>query len=134
MKLIIAGSRNLTVSTGFIHNIIADKGVTEIVSGMADGIDTSAIKFVQNINNPEFGVYFCYPSPLPLIPFEVTKDDWNRLGKKAGPLRNKQMAEYGDSLLLIWDGKSKGSASMKKEMLKLKKPVYEVILRKHNLD
>ena len=49
-------------------------------------------------------------------------------GKAAGHVRNKKMAEYGDALLLIWDGKSKGSANMKKEMQKLNKPIYEVTL------
>ena len=30
--------------------------------------------------------------------------DWNKHGRAAGPIRNKQMAEYGDALLIIWDG------------------------------
>ncbi len=55
--------------------------------------------------------------------------DWEKHGKAAGPIRNKEMAEYADALLLIWDGKSRGSASMKKEMEKLEKPIYEVILK-----
>jgi hypothetical protein len=44
------------------------------------------------------------------------------------------MAEEGDALLLIWDGESKGSANMKKEMLFKKKPIYEVILRTYNVE
>jgi hypothetical protein len=40
------------------------------------------------------------------------------------------MAEYADALLLIWDGKSRGSLNMKQQMLKLEKPVYEVIVKK----
>lgn len=59
--------------------------------------------------------------------------DWKAHGKAAGPIRNKQMAEYADALLLIWDGESKGSASMKNEMLKLNKPVYEVIIKRTNV-
>jgi len=38
--------------------------------------------------------------------------DWNRDGKKAGPLRNKHMAVQGDFLVAIWDGKSAGTKSM----------------------
>ena len=49
-----------------------------------------------------------------------------------GPMRNKQMAKYADALLLIWDGKSKGSANMKHEMESLNKPVYEVIIEVSN--
>jgi hypothetical protein len=56
--------------------------------------------------------------------------DWIKNGKPAGPIRNKQMAEYADALLLIWDGESKGSKNMKEEMKKLNKPVYEVVIKR----
>lgn len=55
--------------------------------------------------------------------------DWNKHGKKAGPLRNSSMATYGDLLLLIWDGKSAGSKSMKSSMTRLGKPVIEIIIK-----
>lgn len=55
--------------------------------------------------------------------------DWEAYGKAAGPKRNQQMAEYGDALLLIWDGESRGSFNMLRNMIKLGKPVYEVILK-----
>jgi hypothetical protein len=54
-------------------------------------------------------------------------------GRSAGPKRNRKMAEYSDALLLIWDGESPGSSSMKKAMIALGKPVFEVILRKTNV-
>lgn len=60
---------------------------------------------------------------------KVFKADWNTNGRAAGPIRNKSMATYSDALILIWDGKSKGSSNMKTEMMKLGKPVYEVILK-----
>jgi hypothetical protein len=50
------------------------------------------------------------------------------MGKKAGHLRNKQMADHGTHLLLIWDGLSKGSANMKAQMQKVDKPIYEIII------
>ncbi len=56
--------------------------------------------------------------------------DWDTNGRSAGPIRNKQMAEYGDALLLIWDGKSAGSRNMKETMEKLNKPVYEYIIKR----
>lgn len=34
------------------------------------------------------------------------------MGRKAGPLRNKQMAEYADGVVLFWDQKSRGTRSM----------------------
>jgi len=38
--------------------------------------------------------------------------DWNKHGKSAGYIRNKQMAEYADALIAFWDGKSKGTKMM----------------------
>ena len=38
--------------------------------------------------------------------------DWKKFGRKAGPLRNKQMAEYGDMLIAFWDEKSSGTRNM----------------------
>lgn len=55
--------------------------------------------------------------------------DWKQHGRAAGPIRNRKMAEYIDGVLLIWDGKSRGSANMKKEMEALGKPIFEVIVR-----
>jgi hypothetical protein len=121
MKLIIAGSRAFNFDHDFIHEAIYavnnyQRGFIdlEIVSGGAQGIDSTAKKYAQTWEKP----YTEFPA------------DWETHGKAAGPIRNKQMAEYADALLLIWDGESRGSASIKNEMLKLNKPVYEIIIRK----
>lgn len=37
--------------------------------------------------------------------------DWSR-GRGAGPERNARMASAADALVLVWDGASRGSASM----------------------
>lgn len=62
-------------------------------------------------------------------PVKVFKADWNKYGKKAGPIRNIEMANYADALILIWDGTSRGSFDMKNKMLELDKPIYEIIIR-----
>lgn len=38
--------------------------------------------------------------------------DWNKLGKSAGYIRNKEMAENADALIAFWDSKSRGTAHM----------------------
>lgn len=123
MKLIIAGGRDISCGTGLIesaihvHNIennLFDM-IEEIVSGGAQGMDASGEHFAERNK----------------FPVKLFPADWDKHGRAAGPIRNKQMAEYADALLLIWDGSSKGSKNMKETMLKLGKPVYEVILRKH---
>ena len=123
MKLIIAGSRKFTDS-GLCQTIMtmlvmmADKclnnDVDEIVTGGAKGVD-------------HIGKCLAFYSKKPHKEFPA---DWDQHGKAAGPIRNRQMAEYGDALILIWDGESRGSASMKREAQKANIPVYECILRK----
>lgn len=126
MKLIIAGSRDITVTNVFLVSCVTEfypRVIDEIVSGGASGIDSCAKEMCDNKYATDYfskkiqGRYKEFPA------------DWEAHGKAAGPIRNKQMAEYADALLLIWDGESRGSANMKKEMQKLGKPVYEVILR-----
>ena len=121
MKLIIAGGRDLNPSMGFITCAITMlpicKGmgspIREVVCGGEEGVDNEGAHWASHMN----------------VPVKYLRADWDKHGRAAGPIRNKEMAEYADVLLLIWDGVSKGSASMKREMEKLGKPVYEVVLK-----
>ena len=119
MKLILAGSRNFDLDIGSIQNIIdiifpmTVPLPTEVVCGCCKGIDLSGANWAE----------------FQGIPIKRFKPDWDGLGRKAGPIRNQQMAEYGNVLLLVWDGKSKGSANMKKQMEALNKPVYEIVFK-----
>ena len=54
----------------------------------------------------EFGALH-HDSPVKKFPA-----DWGGLGKRAGYLRNEQMADYADALIAVWDGKSKGTKHM----------------------
>lgn len=118
MKLIIAGGRDIHAGQSFISGSLELLGlqdkVSKIVCGCANGIDNA-------------GKYWGWQNRV-LV--ELFPADWDKHGKAAGPIRNREMALYADALLLIWDGKSKGSANMKKEMTALGKPIYEVILKK----
>ena len=123
IKLIIAGSRPKTMRCGhtMMENICRHFNfhpvtVKEVVSGCAQGVD-------------EMGMYWAWEQEIKV---KKSPANWEMHGKAAGPIRNKQMAKYADALLLVWDGESKGSLSMKTEMLKLNKPVHEVIMRTHN--
>ena len=123
MKLIIAGTRSFNLYKTFLFDFFdyfdfnaVPRTELEIVSGGCCGVDSTAIEFAKDIN----------------IKFKVFEADWKTHGKAAGPIRNKEMAQYADALLLIWDGESRGSRNMKEEMISLNKPVYEVILRGNN--
>lgn len=111
MKLIIAGSRHLYVKDAEIKAMLELHGLnpTEIVSGTAKGIDRCGEFFAKNNK----------------IPLKLFPANWDQYGQKAGHLRNAEMAWYADALLIIWDGKSRGSASMRRLMLDERKPVFE---------
>lgn len=116
MKVVIAGSRSLC-DYPLVCKAISDSGFTPsvIIQGGADGIDSQAKKYAEKYN-------------LPMVEFAA---NWILYRSKAGPIRNSQMAEFGERLILIWNGNSKGSASMKKLWLK-RHPVetmYEVIVK-----
>jgi hypothetical protein len=117
MKLIIAGSRDITVTDEQIGVMIDSiyvgglTAITEIVSGHYRGIDFCGERFAKANG----------------IKLKLFPADWNKYGLGAGPRRNAQMAEYADELLLIWDGKSKGSKNVRARMVGRSKPVHEVI-------
>jgi hypothetical protein len=90
----------------------------EIVSGGARGVDT-------------FGEIYARDN---CIKVKVFPADWNTHGKKAGYLRNVQMAEYADALLAIWDGESKGTKHMIDTMKRMNKQVYVVLAPEINTE
>lgn len=112
MKTIIAGSRTLT-DISQVQRAITDSGfeITEVVSGKARGADTLGEMMARRLR-------------LPVKEFPA---DWSK-GPSAGPIRNRQMADYADALLLIWNGKSKGSADMLREAKKAGLRIYQHIV------
>ena len=42
---------------------------------------------------------------------KVYTADWDNLGRKAGPIRNKAMIDDADCLIAFWDGKSRGTGN-----------------------
>jgi len=109
MKTIIAGGRNITNYSLVLSALRESEFIpTEIVSGIAPGVDTLAIQYARENN-------------LPLREFHA---DWNKHKKAAGPIRNRQMAEYADALIAIWDGESRGTKNMIEEATKRGLRVY----------
>lgn len=98
-KVIIAGSRtfnNYELLVKKCDIILKNiKTPIEIVSGTALGADKLGEKYAKSRN------YTIKQFPA----------DWS-LGKKAGYIRNKQMAEYADALIAFWDYKSFGTKLM----------------------
>lgn len=143
MKLIIAGSRTFKLESPEIYNLIAihklDPTIIICGCGSTDYFKVAARETLYTNDERQWvssggidlaGEKFARYHEIKII-FKPAQ--WTKLGKIAGPVRNAEMAKIGEVLLLIWDGKSKGSVSMKKEMQKLNKPIYEVILTKENI-
>ena len=110
MKLAIIGSRGINEIN--IDEYI-DSSVTEIVSGGARGVDTLAKKFAlsNGIKIVEF---------LP---------DYKKYRRGAPILRNKEIVDYADKVLVFWDGESKGSKSVIDYAKKISKPCEVIIIR-----
>lgn len=96
---IIAGSRTFDsyeAMERFCDKALSNQTNIEIVSGTASGADRLGEEYAKRKNYQI--VYF--PA------------DWDKHGKSAGYIRNKQMAEYADALIAFWDGQSKGTQNM----------------------
>lgn len=111
MKLIIAGDRAIT-DIALVEAAIEESGwrdeITEVVSGKAKGVDT-------------LGEQWAEANGVPVKPFPAR---WDVYGKAAGPIRNGQMAEYGDRLIALPTASSKGTPNMIRQMTAQHKPVY----------
>lgn len=99
MKVIIAGGRDFNHLQALCDNcdkILSNQTNIEVVSGTAKGADTLGEVYAD------------------LRGYDVTKfpADWDKYGKGAGYIRNKEMAEYADALIAFWDGKSRGTKNM----------------------
>ena len=108
MKLAVIGSRKLTNAAIDRH---IPKGVTEIVSGGAVGVDACAAQYAKS-------------RTLKLCEF---LPQYERYGRAAPIVRNKEIVDYADRILVFWDGKSGGTLSVIKYAKKVGKPC-EVIL------
>ena len=112
MKVIIAGSRKVED-----YKLVAEAmkrcnfKVTEVVSGCATGVDRMGETWARANN----------------LPIKEMPANWYQHGKAAGPIRNREMAEYADAAVVIWDGKSRGTRNMINEMIRKNKPYYIVM-------
>lgn len=112
MKTIIAGGRDYQF-TKFDELILRELhfqwGFTEVVSGGAVGADSCGEAWAAGWAN---------------LPIKQFKADWDNHGIKAGPIRNRQMAEYADLCILFPGGK--GTASMKREAERMLLPIIVI--------
>ena len=110
MKIAIVGSRNITLSESEISEFIS-KG-DEIISGGAMGVDHSAAEYAN-----KFGLKLTEILPR-----------YETYGRAAPIIRNREIVDSADKIIVFWDGKSKGSLSVIKYAEKRSKEC-QVILK-----
>lgn len=120
-KVIIAGGRDFknfkTLEATMDYLMAADGAnitVDEVVCGCAVGADSLGRSWAQE-------------KGIPVVEFPA---DWEGKGKRAGIMRNLEMAHYGDVLVAFWDTESKGT----KHMIGIaQKKGLQVFVRQYNL-
>ena len=113
MIVIIGGSRGIT-DYAEVCQAIHDCGyeITKIITGGARGVDRLGERYAQ-----EHG-----------IACEARPATW-ALGRSAGFVRNRELAELGDALVAVYDGQSRGTAHVINLMRKLGKPVFVRVVK-----
>jgi len=101
VKIIIAGGRdfsNYSLMKERLDYLFQNipKNELVIISGMARGADTLALRYANEMG-------------IPVIKMPA---DWNKYKKSAGYIRNEDMAKIADGLVAFWDGQSRGTANM----------------------
>lgn len=97
MRTIIAGSRGLYDKKELLRALkLCGWTPTVVISGTARGVDQMGEAWAM-----EFGV-----------PCEQFPANWERYGKRAGHIRNAEMADHAEALIALWDGASKGTKGM----------------------
>ena len=91
MKIAIIGSRNVYISN--LGEYLNEND--EIVTGGAKGVDSCAMEYAKAHG----------------IKLTVFMPQYERYGKAAPILRNRQIVDYADKVIAFWDGKSKGTLS-----------------------
>lgn len=120
MRCVICGSRTIDDYEFLKQAILESKfDITEVVSGCAFGAD-------------RLGEQWAIEQKLQLHKFPA---DWNRHGRYAGFLRNKEMVNFvsppdclNGCVLALWDGKSKGTAHTIKLAKAAKIPCFVKLL------
>ena len=95
IRLLIAGSRSFTNYADMVNAIYSYYSVDQIaaiISGGARGADTLAKRFAVEHE----------------IAYEEYLPDWS-IGRQAGILRNIDIVNVADEVIVFWDGKSNGS-------------------------
>ncbi len=109
MKLLIVGSRSIK---DFDLSAYVPPEVEFIISGGADGVDRLAEEYADKNRISKL----------------ILRPRYDKYGKSAPLKRNETMVDIADSILIIWDGKSKGTAYTAKYAQNKNKPTTVITI------
>ncbi len=102
MRVVVCGGRDFQdreLCFKTLDGLLEEETDVEIVTGGAGGADALGAEYAQ-ARARELTVF---------------KPEWDRFGKSAGPVRNRQMVSYAGetraAVVAFWDGASPGTAS-----------------------
>ncbi|MBQ9784901.1 MAG: hypothetical protein IJW29_05325 [Clostridia bacterium] len=104
MKLLIVGSRSIT---NFDLSPYISADVDSIISGGANGIDSVAEQYAD----------------LHRLSKYILRPRYDLYGRAAPLKRNEQMVDMADAVLVVWDGRSKGTQYTLNYAKKSNKPI-----------
>lgn len=90
MKLLIVGSRSIQ---GFDLSPYIPSDIDTVISGGAGGIDSLAEQYADLYRLSKY----------------ILRPRYDLYGRAAPLKRNRQMVDMADAVLIIWDGRSKGT-------------------------
>ena len=108
MKLLVAGSRGIT-EFDLSPYILPD--VDTIISGGAEGIDSLAEQYADKNGLSKYILRPCY----------------KKRGRIAPIIRNREMVDIADCVLIVWDGESKGTKHTIDYTRKKEKPLILIM-------
>ncbi len=104
MKLLIVGSRSIH---DFALSPYISAEVDAIISGGAGGVDRLAEQYADSHRLSKY----------------IIRPHYDKFGRAAPLKRNEEMVDMADAVLIIWDGRSKGTQYTINYATKTNKPV-----------
>lgn len=119
-RIVIGGCRDFndySIFEPFVDKCLqrlSAEGNIVILSGHCSGVDTMAEKYAKEHD----------------YELEIYPAEWEKYGKKAGPLRNELMVQKSNYVIAFWDEKSRGTKSLIQYAEKNDRPIRVKIIER----
>lgn len=113
MRVAIVGSRSVAMDAYSDILSYIPRGASEIISGGAEGADEIAEEYARQNH----------------LPLTVFRPEYKSYRKSAPLQRNLEIVRHSDYVLVLWDGKSRGTANIVANCIKEYTPVRVLLIR-----